>query len=316
MVMRLTRSQREKRVERLIEMAWVRFHEACNVLGQGKEIVAVCGLFSGGKDSSTITHLFRPALTHLVHANTETGIEDTREFVRRVAAEWDLPLIEERPAPGEGYWDMVYGTIRTKDGERQPYPGGFPGPSKHDVMYQRLKERALERAKRRLGVHNSRTLRAVYIAGRRRAESKRREAIPHYETWGSVIWSSPIAVWHKADLYAYRLMFAGEIPINPTADILGMSGECGCLANAHPGEVEMWRSSYPNDPFIQRVAKAEADLADRTDIPEHRKKWGWGATRLDNEPRGEGGRLCGPDCGPDPLLDLMDPLFPLTGTEG
>jgi 3'-phosphoadenosine 5'-phosphosulfate sulfotransferase (PAPS reductase)/FAD synthetase len=313
LVMRLNRRQRERRVERLGEMAWARYAETLNVLGAGKEIVATCGLFTGGKDSTVLAHLFRPALTHLVHANTETGLEAAREHVRATAHGWDLPLIEERPATGQGYWDMVLGTIRTKDGTRQPYPGGFPGPAMHQFMYIRLKERALERAKHRLGVVGSRTKRAIYLAGRRRAESKRREDVPHYEPWGSAIWCSPLAVWHKADLLTYRLMHADTIPISPVADQLGMSGECGCGSNAHPGERERWFAEFPDDPFLQRVLEVEALLAPRTDIPEHRKKWGWGAT-YDAKEDPTGGRLCGKACGPDPLLDLMDPLIALEAT--
>lgn len=313
MVMRLTRRQREKRVERLVEMAHARLAEAISVLGEGKQIKAICGLFSGGKDSSTVIHLFRPQLTHLVHANTETGIEATRVFVRQVAADWDIPLIEERPNPGEGYFDLVLGKVRTKDGLRQPYPGGFPGPAMHGQMYQRLKERGLERVKHRLGVANSRTDRVVFIAGRRRAESKTRSTVPHYENWGSVDWSSPIAVWHKADLLTYRLMHAGDIPLNPVSDVLDMSGECGCLANAAGDERQKWIDAYPDDPFIVRVQEVERELADRDDIPEHRKRWGWGGLHDDGSPRTEAGKLCGPDCGRDPLLNLMDPMFHLDG---
>lgn len=309
LVMRLTRPQRERRVERLVEIAHARLAEAVEVLGAGKEVVAQAVLCSGGNDSMTVAHLFRDRMTHLIHANTGTGMEATRRFVRQVAADWQIPLIEECPSPGAGYRELVLGEVRTLDGLRQPYPGGFPGPSAHAVMYQRLKERALERAKHRLGISNSRTKRAVYIAGRRRAESKMRESIPHYEPWGTVIWSSPIAVWHKADLHAYRLMF--DVPANPVAEVLGMSGECGCLANASPGEPARWRDAYPDDPFIREIDELEELLKERTDIPDHRKTWGWGGTHNDRDfkKQSEAGRLCGPDCGRDPLLDLMDPLW-------
>lgn len=38
---------------------------------------------------------------------------------------------------------------------------------------------------------------------------------------------------------------------------------------------------------------------------------GWGARSDDGAQRVGGGRLCGPDCDVDPLLDLMNPLFRL-----
>jgi 3'-phosphoadenosine 5'-phosphosulfate sulfotransferase (PAPS reductase)/FAD synthetase len=329
LVLRLPLPQRMRRVERLVEMAYARYQATLDGL-QGKNVVAVCGLFSGGKDSSTAVHIFRPVLTHLLHANTETGLEATREFVRTTARNWNLPLLEKRPKPGQGYWDMVRGTILTKDGLHQPYPGGFPGPAMHHFMYTRLKERGLEAAKHDLYVVGSRVDRAIYIAGRRRAESRRRADIPHHESWGSVEWSSPLAIWHKADLLTYRLMHAGcppnrctaysatavyptapgPVPTNPHAERLGISGECGCGSNARPGEREKWLETFPNDPFLQRVLAEEEVLAVRTDLPEHVKRWCWGAT-YDSGERPSGGRLCGKDCGIDPLLDLMDPLFHL-----
>ncbi|HEX5347901.1 MAG TPA: phosphoadenosine phosphosulfate reductase family protein [Pseudonocardiaceae bacterium] len=296
-------------------MAWNRYDEAVDVLCRGKRLVAVCQLVSGGNDSYTVAHIFRDVATHQVHANTGTGIEATREFVRATAAEWGLPLMEVHPKPGEGYWDLVRGTVMArsrKTGELvQCWPGGFPGPAAHSIMYQRLKERGLEQVPHLLGISGSRTDRALCIAGRRRSESKRRATVPHYQPHGTIPWASPIAVWHKADLLAYRLRHPG-VPQNPVARRLGLSAECGCLANATAGEPERWRTEYPDDPFILAVNAMEAELAPRTDIPEHRKRWGWGGTYDDPdkvEPLNE--TLCSVNCGLDPLFDLMDPLFNL-----
>ncbi len=73
------------------------------------------------------------------------------------------------------------------------------------------------------------------------------------------------------------------------------------------------------------VDELEALLAPRTDIPEHRKKWGWGGTLDERAMRradvardlantGPAGRLCGPACGPtDPLLAMSEPRFALEG---
>jgi 3'-phosphoadenosine 5'-phosphosulfate sulfotransferase (PAPS reductase)/FAD synthetase len=190
----------------------------------------------------------------------------------------------------------------------QAWPGGFPGPAAHGICYTRLKERGLETIPGTLGISGSRTERVVYIAGRRRAESKRRATIPHRESRGTVEWLAPIAVWHKADLRAYRLLH-GDVPVNPVAQKLGMSGECGCGANGAPGERERWFTEFPNDPWLQHILDLEAEIADRPDIAEHRKRWQWGATYDDGAPRTDAGMLCGPDCGTDPLLNLMDPLF-------
>jgi 3'-phosphoadenosine 5'-phosphosulfate sulfotransferase (PAPS reductase)/FAD synthetase len=331
LVVRLTASERETRVAALERMAWNRFDEAVDILqGKGKTITSFASLVSGGNDSYTVAHLFRSVTTHQVHANTQTGIEATRQFVRATAEDWGVPLIEKLPKPGEGYFDLVRGNVwavAKKSGQlEQSWPGGFPGPAAHAVMQIRLKARALEQVPHALGISGSRTERVLFIAGRRRSESKRRRTVPHYEPDGSIKtieWASPIAVWHKADLRAYRLQAAKQgnpVPSNPVAQILGMSGECGCLANASDGEPDLWRKAYPNDPFILKVAEVEEEIKDRADIPKHMRKWGWNglpdapeltpeeallAMRLGHGP----GDLCSTNCGPDPILDGMDPLF-------
>lgn len=316
LVVRLTRKQREKRVERLIELARMRYNEALRIHAKDKTIEGVCILRSGGNDSEAVTHLFQDVATHHVHANTGAGIEATRQFVRDTAAAAGVPLIERGPNPGQGYRELVLGKVyarsRTTGELVQAWPGGFPGPAAHRVMYQRLKERALERVPHYFGVSGSRSSRIVFIAGRRRSESKVRATVPHHEARGTVIWVSPIAVWHKADLRAYRLMF--DVPTNPVAQTLGMSGECGCLANAVAGEPERWRAAYPDDPFIKEIDELERLIENDPSIPEHRKRWGWGGTYDEPELGAETfgpSDLCSTNCGPDPLLDLMDPLFDL-----
>lgn len=314
LVVRLTQSERITRVKRLTEMAWNRYDEAIDSLSD-KNIAGICSLVSGGNDSYTVAHLFRSVTTHQVHANTGTGIEATREFVRATAAEWAVPLIEVHPKPGEGYFDLVRGTVmarsRTTGELVQTWPGGWPGPAAHALMFQRLKSRGLETVPHLFGISGSRNDRLVFIAGRRRPESKRRATVPHLDPRGTVVWASPLAIWHKADLRAYRLLHK-DVPVNPVAQILGMSGECGCLANATAEEPNRWRAAYPNDPFIQAVNAMEAELADRPDIPEYRKTWGWGGSydEPDAIPSLEG-TLCSTNCGPDPISDGMDPLFEL-----
>lgn len=325
LVLQLSASERETRVKRLVEMAWNRYDEAVDVHSRqlGTEIVATCSLVSGGNDSYTVAHIFREVATHQVHANTGTGIEATREFVRATAAEWGVPLIEKHVPEGQGYFDLVRGNVMAvsrKTGQLvQSWPGGFPGPAAHRIMYQRLKGRGLEKIPHDFGISGSTTERVLFIAGRRRPESKRRATVPHHERQGTIVWASPLAVWHKADLRTYRLMMArtdNPVPVNPVSKVLGMSGECGCLANAVAEEADKWKAAYPDDPFIRKVIEVEAELVDRDDIPEHRKRWGWGGTFEDpDEVQSLEGTLCSVNCGVDPLFDLMDPLFLLEQEE-
>lgn len=316
LVMRLTQSERQTRVGALIRLSQNKFDQAIDQHASNKDIVGICNLVSGGNDSYTVANIFRDIATHQVHANTGTGIEKTREFVRATAKEWGVPLIEHSPPEGYGYFDLVRGSVwahSRKDGEWvRAYPGGFPGPAMHRTMYQRLKERALMRVPHDLGISGSTTQRVVFIAGRRRPESKTRSSIPYSQPAGSILWVSPLAVWHRADLRAYRLMFP-DVPQNPVAQTLGMSGECGCLSYATAGEPQRWRAAYPDDRFIQQIDAVEAEIEDRADIPQHRKKWGWGGDYDDPDVVEQMGRtsLCSVNCGPDPLFDSMDPLFEL-----
>jgi hypothetical protein len=66
-----------------------------------------------------------------------------------------------------------------------------------------------------------------------------------------------------------------DVPMNQVTEMLHMSGECLCGSFAHTGEldeIEMW---YPD--VAKQIRDLEAEIADRDDIPEKRKKWGWGA---------------------------------------
>lgn len=313
LVLTLTLPQRQERVRALMALSRSKYQEALSEITAKKRVVATCALVSGGNDSYTLAHLFRGVTTHHVHANTGTGIEATREFVRATSAEWGIPLLEHGPKPGQGYFDLVRGNVMARSRETgelvQAWPGGFPGPAAHAIIYQRIKERAFAQVPHDFGISGSRTECVVFFAGRRRAESKRRATVPYMDLDGTIAWISPMAVWHKADLLVYRIMFP-DTPQNPVARVLGMSGECGCLAYSVAGETERWRDAYPNEPFILRVAEVEAELAGRNDIPEHRKKWGWGGDFDDPDAVEEFSRnaMCSVNCGPDPLFDSMDPL--------
>lgn len=232
-----------------------------HVHADGRKVAAVVVLYSGGNDSTTLAHMFRQNAHYFAHANTGIGIEETREFVRSTSEEWGVPLIE-RKAPRE--MDH-YRTLVLRD--------GFPGPAWHGRMYTRLKERALDQVRREL-VTNPRKERVVFIAGRRRQESKRRANIPAMERRGSVVYVSPLINWTKLDLTTYRLL-SGDVPANRVSDLIHMSGECLCGAFCAPGEREEVTYWFPD--VMGEIAALEAEIADRDDIPEHRKTWGWGA---------------------------------------
>lgn len=280
-VARLTGCDRQERVEELIDEAHGLLGDgiAKFVTGDGKTLAGVAGLFSGGNDSTVLCHLFRERVTHLIHANTTIGIEDTRRYVRTTAAAWGVPLLEFTPDPQDTYEALVL--------ER-----GFPGPGMHYKMFQRLKERGLRKARREL-VTQPRRERVVFLAGRRRTESDRRANVPEFEREGSTVWISPLVNWTKLDMNTYRLM-ARDVPRNEVADMLHMSGECLCGAFAKSGELGEIELFYPE--VVTWIRNLEAMIDGRPDIPDYRKTWGWGGNpdvlKASRAKKPKSGRLC------------------------
>lgn len=266
-VARLSPDERIRRVRALQDQADTILTAALDTPLGGRPVAATCVLFSGGDDSTVLTHMFRHQATHAVHCNTTIGIEQTRQFVRDCCADWGLPLLEEHPP-------RTYRELTIEH--------GFPGPALHFKMYQRLKERGLRQARRRL-VTDSRTQRCVFIAGRRRQESARRAEIPLHERVGSVIWVSPIANWTKLDLNTYRQVHPG-VPQNPVSALLHMSGECLCGSFAKPGELKQIRDWFPDTAAIIDEIAAATTAAGHV-VPYN--TWGHGQGT-----RSRSGRLC------------------------
>lgn len=163
---------------------------------------------------------------------------------------------------------------------------GFPGPAMHYKMYQRLKERCLEQVRNEL-VPNPRRERVMFIAGRRRAESKRRENIPLDERRGSVVWASPLAMWTKLDMTTYRLMnrATDPVPVNPVSELLHMSGECLCGAFAKENELEEIRQWFPH--VADEIEKLQRDVV-AAGHSEPFCRWGHGQ----GSPTAQVGPLC------------------------
>lgn len=293
------------RIGRLVADAHALLDEAIQtqVHDAGRHLSGIVTLFSGGNDSTTLAHLFKDRATHAAHANTGIGIEQTRQYVRDTCSAWGLPLLEEFPTNGAGYRELVLGRVRARTGPNKGtvlWPGGFPGPAAHYVMYQKLKERALDRIRREL-VEFPYQQRVIYLAGRRADESGRRKGLKAkgpIERRGSTVWVSPLLDWTKLDLNAYRRIYS-DVPRNEVSDLLHMSGECLCGAFAHEGELEEIGDWFPETANEIRALEKEVSVAGVT-APE-RCKWGWGAGK---EKPSRVGALCS---GCDPLFDMPAP---------
>ena len=250
-----------------------------HVLADKRKVAGIVLLFSGGNDSTTLAHLFKDRATHAAHANTGIGIEKTRQYVRDTCASWGIPLVEKFPEPGATYRDLVLGRVRARTGPNAGtvlWPGGFPGPASHWMMYQRLKERALEKVRNDL-VSNPYRERVIYLAGRRADESGRRKGLAAkgpIERRGSTVWVSPLVDWTKLDLNAYRRIHA-DVPRNEVSDLLHMSGECLCGAFAHSGELDEIAEWFPE--VAEEIHALEEEVRASGVAPPERCKWGWGA---------------------------------------
>jgi len=276
----LSRHEREERVRLLVLQSHNILTRAIesHANADGRELAATVALFSGGNDSTVLTHLLRERATHAAHANTTIGLEATRDFVRQTCEIWKLPLMEFTPPNTRDHYENLV------------LDQGFPGPGHHFKMYQRLKERSLEEVRRQL-VQNPYRQRVVFLAGRRRAESARRASIPAVERRGSTVWVSPLVNWTTFDLTTYRLIHR-DVPVNDVTKLIHMSGECLCGSFAKPGEREELAFWFPK--FDSELRELEKRVASVRGIPEHRRRWGWGATTREPDRRRQpaSGPLC------------------------
>ena len=220
-------------------------------------------LFSGGHDSLVSTHVSAQILERLglefvvYHGDTTIGIPETQDYVREVCASygWEL-AIRRPPKPSDHYDELV-----------KRY--GFPGPNKqaHQIMYRRLKERALRayvshECKSSLFTREN----FLLISGVRKAESKIRMGYSEYiQKERSRIWTCPIFYWTEQDCEKY--MEKNDLPRNPVKDALCISGECLCGAFAGKEELSEIRTLYPG------VGKRIDDLHQLA--KEHGHPWPW-----------------------------------------
>jgi len=197
-------------------------------------------LTSGGNDSAVPLHLFRkhPSVTAAVHIDTGIKAPDVEPHVVRVCAAFGLPL-------------LIYRAMEHTKADGSPDPQsyddygrkhGFPGPPQHTRMYNRLKERQLERLIRdhKKGFKD----RIALVTGARKHESRRRMGYTdETQRFGARVWIAPVANWTNDAMALYRKHY--DLPENPASKHLGMSGECLCGAFAKPGELDRIAARYP-----------------------------------------------------------------------
>lgn len=220
--------------------------------------VAIYAGLSGGNGSVPATHWAMENVPgcRVMHLNTGIGIEAGRQWSRDLCKQrgWPLDEIRAKEDCGQDYDDLVR-------------RWGFPGPDGHALMYQRLKERCVWELMRRAKRGHPRSAKVLFITGIRYADSVVRTGYVGHEVnkVRGQVWANPLYWWTDEENSAYRA--ASGIPPNPTAEALGMSGECGCGAYAQPGELKRWIKVDPS--FGVRIKRLEAESLARGFT------WGW-----------------------------------------
>jgi len=195
----------------------------------------------------------------VVYLDTGTGLKHQREYVESVCDEYGWMLWTLRTH--ESYSELVH-------------EYGFPGPSQHGKMYNRLKKRQLERLAARVQD-------AHYYTGIRGQESQYRMENMSEETVegnGDWTWHSPLYDWSSEEAWEY--IEKHDIPKNSEWRNSGRAADCFCGAYANREELWELEADHPE--------KAEwiRQLEESVPFTDERGLWGWGDTD-DTTLRGE-----------------------------
>lgn len=208
--------------------------------------------FSGGNGSTAATHwmMKNAPACEVFHSNTGIGMEKTRIHVRKTCATygWKLHEIRAKEDCGQDYRAIVL-------------KNGFPGPSSHQYMYIRLKERCIDLLVRRAKVGHPKRANVLIATGVCHDDSEVRMGYAGKEInkVGGKVWINPLYWWTKEQREAYRL--SSGMPVNHAAQQLGMSGECACGAFAQKGELARWEKVDPD--LVAYIRQLELEVLER-----------------------------------------------------
>lgn len=269
-------------------------------------------LFSGGNDSTVLSHRCRDHYDGLAWIDTGTAVPGVAKFVELFARDvvgkplrilkagdayrtmvlgnrrwWsryhacrsarEVISIEQMRERDERRYNQASGLVRSgpaRGSDLGQFPHGFPGSGAHGAAYTRLKERQIEALVRRCKVGRPRSARVLLLSGIRRDESARRGRRSAHTRRGSAAYVAPLIDWTNPQMRLYRQR--EQLPESPAAALLHRSGECNCGAFAGAGdERAMLMSLYP-DWWETTIAPLERE-AERLGI-----RWcRWGGFDLD-----------------------------------
>jgi 3'-phosphoadenosine 5'-phosphosulfate sulfotransferase (PAPS reductase)/FAD synthetase len=219
----------------------------------GRDSVHVA-LVSGGMDSTVAASVAvdtAPKIDMLAYLDTGTGLRENREYIEELASALEAQL-----------W-----TLRThEEYEEKVRENGFPGPSRHGMFYNFLKERQIQKLATVTGGQD-----LVFWTGVRSDESERRmknvEGVQEGRRW---TWVAPIHDWTKDDCREY--LDERDLPRNDLWDTLGRSGDCFCGCFGSPEEKLDLRAAG-----CEYQAKWLDDLESEVETGDETEVWAWGA---------------------------------------
>lgn len=217
--------------------------------------VAIYALFSGGDGSLAATHWAMNNVPNcqVAHIDTGIGIPRTQQFVIETCERegWPLTIVRAKEDCGMDYEEIVQ-------------KHGFPGPSSHLYMYTQLKERGIGKLVRDAKTH--RRDKVMFLTGISHDDSERRSGYGGQEITfnGGQMWVN--ALYWAGRSWFHHYIADSNIPRNPVALELGMSGECLCGAFASKGELAI----------VKRVCPATgARLEALQERIHNTHPWGW-----------------------------------------
>ncbi len=240
--------------------------------------VKVVLMFSGGYDSLVNSHISANILRDMgidfvvYHGDTTIGIPETQKYVKDICELYGWMLSIRKPPKRSDWYDKLIERF------------GFPGPTKqsHQIMYRRLKERALNQfvtyeCKSRPHAREN----VLLLSGIRRDESKIRQGYTEEVVKvDSKVWVNPIFWMSAAECLQYRR--DNDMPLNMVKELMCISGECLCGSFADNGEFQDLKRYYP-----ETAKKIEAlhEVAKSKGFP-----WPWSCGPTEwwkNHPKGQ-----------------------------
>jgi 3'-phosphoadenosine 5'-phosphosulfate sulfotransferase (PAPS reductase)/FAD synthetase len=214
-------------------------------------------MVSGGMDSTVAAHVAtqQEEIDLLAYLDTGTGLDENREYVETLADHLGLQL-----------W-----TLRTHEQyEDRVKENGFPGPSRHSIMYRSLKERQIGTlATVCNGRGNSSNLH-LYTGVRSDESERRMRHVSEEQEEARWVWHAPIHDWTKADCRKH--IAEHDLPRNDLWDTLGRSGDCFCGCFGSPEEKLDLRAAGH-----EYHAEWIESLEEQTDTQDEKSRWAWGA---------------------------------------